>query len=79
MAGIINPGMDGILECLSQKLATSLGSKQQGPGPQSLAKTCQRVKAKPGGLGFKTVFCHFQRTEGKVENSARKPPQGLYH
>lgn len=52
MAGIINLGMGGILECVSQKLATSLGSKQQGPGPQSLGKNLPESQGQAGWPGL---------------------------
>ena len=76
MAGVIKVryGKHPDVKCLSQKLASSLGDEEQGPGPPSLGKKLARQsRPNPEGLDFKTIFCLFQRTDGKVENSDRKP------
>lgn len=77
MAGVIkfryeqHPGMG----YLSQKLATSLGGKEQSPGPQSLGKNLPKSRPNPDGLCFKTTFFPFQRSDGKIETATENHPE----
>lgn len=77
MAGVIkfryeqHPGMG----YLSQKLATGLEGKEQSQGPQSLGKDLPESRPNPDGLCFKTTFCPFQRSDGKIETATENHPE----